>query len=132
MRKSKLLVLTLCMMLSMLFLLGTECSATVYILNGSAYTVSATDPAGKAIKNPSSINKLTVYASGMPNPVNKSNKVVVYTNSNYTGTVVASRNFGGGESGARMSFSLPAGKTYYALISTTSTSSFGGKFTAYY
>lgn len=132
MRKSKVLVLTLCMMFSMLFLLGTECSATAYIVNGESYTISADNPAGKAIKNPSSINSLTVYVKAKPNATNKTSMVAIYKNSSYTGTIVESGSFPGGDEGARIHFTLPAGKTYHALISTESTSTVSGTFSAYY
>lgn len=132
MRKSKLLVLTLCMMLSMLFLLGTECSATEYILKNVSYSVIKDGPTGKAIKSPSSINNLTVYVTAPPNDTNKISMVAIYKNSNYTGTVVASGRFPGGEGGTRIHFTLPTNTTYHALISTESASTVNGKFSAFY
>lgn len=132
MRKSKLLVLTLCMMLSMLFLLGTECSATAYIVKNSSYTVSQDNPVGKSIKSPSSINDLTVYVTAKPNSTNKVSAVAIYKNSTYTGSVVASGRFPGGDDGARIHFTLPTSKTYHALISAESSGTFSGTFSAFY
>lgn len=131
MKKRKIFTLALCMLLVVTFC-GERCLASMYIYNNHPYTITSASAKTFAIANPSSANDLTVYVYGRPDKTNQIDYVAVYKDPTYTYNVVPKTKFPGGDPSVRAIFTLPKNTTYYALVSTESTQSVSGKFSAYY
>lgn len=85
-----------------------------------SYSVKKGSPDYFSYKNPNSSNSVTCNITGRPTS-GTAHKVLVsvYSNSNYDGTPLATQNFVGGDPGTIMHVTIPAGKTYYFKVSTT-------------
>lgn len=95
------------------------------------YSVSSTQLARVAIKNVNDNNKVTVTFSAYPDSMSDVSKVEIYKNSGFTGTAVTTTTFNSANK-HDATFSLPAGATYYAKISSATGNSFSGTFIATY
>lgn len=95
------------------------------------YSVSSTKLAKVAIKNVKANNKVTVTFSAYPDSPSNVSRVEIYKNRGFTGTAVLTKTFNSANK-YEATFSLPAGKTYYAKISSATGNSFSGTFVATY
>lgn len=108
------------MALVMVFVTGITQSKALATTVRYQYIVTKGSPEYIPYKNPNSNNAIACNITAQPTSGDSHKvKVSVYNNSNYDGTPLDTHNFIGAVPGEIMHVTIPAGKTYYFKVSTT-------------